>query len=204
MTQRTPGGGDEAMDLEILARDDVLLDALGRGEEPPVDDDLATMLAAWHADIADGAPEPTAVRQPAPTAAAPVEAPAPLRPAPRRPLRSRPWAVRLAAAVVAVAALTAGLGISSRTAGPTSPLWSLTKLLYPQQAEVRMVEDTIAQARAALAAGRLDAAQHFVDEARGALSGIDDPGTRDRLGSELDALAGRITAARAAATPAPT
>lgn len=203
MTERTPGGGDEAMDLEILARDDVLLDALGRGEEPPADDDLAAMLAAWHADVADGAPEPTVVRDPAPVAAdTAVDAPVTLGSAARRRrLRSRPWVLRLAAAVVAVAALTAGLGIGSRTAGPASPLWSLTKLLYPQQAEVRVIEEMIAQARAALTAGRLDDAQHLVDEARGELSRIDDPGTRDRLRAQLDALAGQLAAARAAALP---
>lgn len=203
MTERTPGGGDEAMDLEILARDDVLLDALGRGEEPPAEDDLAAMLAAWHADVADGAPEPTVVRDPAPVAAdTAVDAPVTLGSAARRRrLRSRPWALRLAAAVVAVAALTAGLGIGSRTAGPASPLWSLTKLLYPQQAEVRVIEEMIAQARAALTAGRLDDAQHLVDEARGELSRIDDPGTRDRLRAQLDALAGQLAAARAAAMP---
>ena len=68
MTERTPGGRG-VMDLEVLARDDVLLDALGRGQVPRADDDLAAMLAAWQADIADGAPEPAVVRDPAPVPA---------------------------------------------------------------------------------------------------------------------------------------
>ncbi|WP_446215048.1 hypothetical protein [Micromonospora sp. IBHARD004] len=197
MSERTPGG-EEAMDLEVIARDDLLLDALGRGEEAPADDDVAAMLAAWHADVAADAPEPAEVRPPTPTGdgGAP-EPPVPLRPA----ARSRPWALRLAAAVVVLLALVSGLAIGSRNAGPSSPLWTLTKLLYPQQAEVRGVEETIARARAALGAGRFDEAQRLVDQARRELTAITDPATVDRLRAQLDALARQLGAARADAVP---
>ncbi|MEU2614733.1 hypothetical protein ABZ570_24585 [Micromonospora sp. NPDC007271] len=207
MRRRTPGGGEEAMDLEVLARDDMLLDALGHGEAAPTDDDLAVLLAAWRADLADGAPEPANLRPPAPNGDAPA---VPLRPA-GRSLRPRPWALRLAAAGVALLALVSGLGIGSRSAEPGSPLWSLTKLLYPQQAEVRVVEQTIAEARAALAAGRLDHARQLADQAHGELTAVTDPSAVDRLRGELDALSAELTGTSttvaqtaAPSSPAPT
>ncbi|SCG70669.1 anti-sigma-D factor RsdA [Micromonospora inositola] len=199
MTERTPGG-EEAMALEVIARDDLLLDALGRGEEASTDDGIAAMLAAWRADVAAEVPEPAELRPPTPTGdGGATEPPVPLAAA--RSRRSRPWALRLAAAVVAVLALVSGLGISSRNAGPSSPLWTLTKLLYPQQAEVRGVEETIARARAALTAGRFDEAQRLVDQARRELTGITDPATVDRLREQLDALTRQLVAERADAAP---
>ncbi|MFG2107219.1 anti-sigma-D factor RsdA [Micromonospora chersina] len=191
MTGRTPGEGDEAMDLGTIARDDVLLDALGRGEPAPDGDALAGLLAAWRSDLAE---EPTGVRPAAPD----VVEEAPVRRAVRRP---RPWALRLAAAAVALLALVSGLGISSRDVGPGSPLWSLTKLLYPQQAEVRGIEDTIDRARAALDAGRLDDAEALIAQARRDLARVEDPAAVARLGAALDVLARDLAAARAGTAP---
>ncbi|MFG3297992.1 anti-sigma-D factor RsdA [Micromonospora chersina] len=207
MTGRMPGDGDEAMDLGTIARDDALLDALGRGEPAPDGDAFAGLLAAWRSDLAE---EPTGVRPAAPDA---VEE----APAPRASRRPRPWALRLAAAAVALLALVSGLGISSRDAGPGSPLWSLTKLLHPQQAEVRGIEDTVDRARAALDAGRLDDAEALIARARRDLARVEDPAAVARLGAALDVLARDLAAARGvtappsaapagsvAATPAPT
>ncbi|MCW3842016.1 hypothetical protein ONA70_18105 [Micromonospora yasonensis] len=222
MSERTPGGGDEAMDLDILARDGLLLDALGHGEPAPAGDSVAALLAAWHADLADDLPAPPELRQavpdadpaapgagqptaagsaplPAPEADRDVEAPIPLRA--RAARRHRPWAVRLAAAGVALLALAAGLGVSSRSAGPGSPLWSLTRVLYPQQAEVRDVEDLITRARAALDAGRPDEAGQLVAQARRELADITDPATAARLRAELDALTRDLAAAGPAPVP---
>ncbi|MCW3813961.1 anti-sigma-D factor RsdA [Micromonospora sp. DR5-3] len=196
MSGRTPSGG-EAMDLEVLARDDALLDALGRGEPAPAGDELAELFAAWHADVVDGAP--AEIRPAAPTAEPAEPTSPPARPA--RTRRPRPWTVRLAAAAVALLALGSGLGIGSRNAAPDSPLWSLTKLLYPQQAEVRDIEDSIDRARAALADGRFDEAQQLVDRARGDLEKITDAATVARLRAGLDALTRELTAARAEVRP---
>jgi hypothetical protein len=162
VSERTPGGGDEAMDLGTISRDDVLLDALGRGAGVPDADELAALLAAWRADLTDD----------------PATDVSPGAPAVRR---ARPWTLRLAAAAVALLALVSGLGVGSHRAGPDSPLWSLTRLLYPQQAEVRAVEDSITRARAALDVGRLDDAGRLIDQARRDLAAIDDPATVDRL-----------------------
>ncbi|MEV0428588.1 anti-sigma-D factor RsdA [Micromonospora sp. NPDC050495] len=205
MSERMAGGGDEAMDLDVLARDDLLLDALGRGEPAPAGDDLAAMLAAWHADVADEAPPlrpaaPDAEADPADAETDPAESlDATVTPLPaRRPRR----AVRLAAAGVALLALAGGLGVASRSAEPGGPLWSLTKVLYPQRAEVRDVEALIAQARAAWDAGRLDEARDLIDRAGRELADVTDPATAARLRAELDALA-RDLAAASAPPPAP-
>lgn len=201
MSERTPGGGDEAMDLEVLARDDALLDALGRGTAAPDGDRVATMLAAWHADLDADPPATAEVRPAVPVRDAP--APVPL------PVRRRARARRLAAAAVALLALLAGLGIGSRDAGPGSPLWSLTRLLHSQRAEVREVEEQIVQARTALSAGRLDEAGSHVDRGRRELADVDDPATAARLRAALDAVARDLAAARASgsgsapAAPAP-
>ncbi|SCF14118.1 hypothetical protein GA0074695_3758 [Micromonospora viridifaciens] len=197
MNVRTPGEGEEALDLEVLARDDMLLDALGRGSAAPADDDLAVLLAAWRADLADDVPEPAVLRPPAPGGDAPA---VPLRP-PANSRRPRPWALRLAAAGVALLALVSGLGVGSRGAEPGSPLWSLTKLLYPQQAEVRVVERTVAEARAALAAGRHDETRHLLDRARAELTAVTDPSAVDRLRGELDALAAELAVAPTTVAP---
>ncbi|MFE9955664.1 anti-sigma-D factor RsdA [Micromonospora sp. NPDC005299] len=192
MTGRTPGDGDDAMDLGTIARDDALLDALGRGEAPPEGDALAGLLALWRAEFAE---EPaTAVR---PGAPAPADE-APARRAVRRP---RPWTLRLAAAAVALLALVSGLGIGSRDAGPGSPLWSLTRLLHPQQAEVRGIEDTVDRARTALDAGRLDDADALVAQGRRDLARVEDPAAVTRLGAALDLLAHDLAAARATTAP---
>lgn len=191
MIGRTPGDGDEAMDLGTIARDDALLDALGHGEPAPDGDALAGLLAAWRSDLAE---EPTGVRPAAPDTV--EEAPA------RRPTgRPRPWTLRLAAAALALLALVSGLGISSRDAGPGSPLWSLTKLLHPQQAEVRGIEDTIDRARAALDDGRLDDAEALIAQARRDLARVEDPADVSRLAAALDVLARDLAAARGVTAP---
>lgn len=189
MSEHRPDSGEE-LDLATVARDDHLLDALGRGEPGPADDDLAAMLSAWRGDIGEDMGPLRVTAEPGCSADYPV------RPAADLPLvdtraRSAPLGrrvLRLAAAVSAVAVIATGLGVGSRNAGPTSALWSLTRVLYPQQADVRLVEDTIQRARSAATAGRFDEARGLVEQARRELASVDDPATLDRLGAEVDAL----------------
>ncbi|WP_422733230.1 anti-sigma-D factor RsdA [Micromonospora sp. WMMD558] len=197
MSGRTPESGGE-IDLAAIARDDELLDALGRGDPAPEGDDLATMLAAWRDDLGDAVDE-----QPV-RPAVPALPPA----SPRRVRLGRPL-VRVAAAAVVLAGVVTGLGIGSREAGPSSPLWALTQVLHPERAEVRLIEDTIRQARSALAAGRPDEARNLLDEARRRLASVDDPSTARRLAAEIDALrpapAGTVpTPAAPGPSPTPT
>ncbi|MEH0938954.1 anti-sigma-D factor RsdA [Micromonospora psammae] len=212
MSERWPDDGAE-LDLGTVAHDDLLLDALGRGGAESDGDDLTAMLAAWRDDVAAGVdelewvagtpdPDHAQVRPDAP----PAPALAPIRPL---PLRRR--ALRLAAAVAAALVLVTGLGIGSRDAGPASPLWSLTKVLHPERAEVRVVEETIARAREAAAAGRFEEARQLVDQARRELAGVGDPAEAARLLAELDAVLGDLTIPAcptwprcAASTPPPT
>ncbi|MGC5019293.1 anti-sigma-D factor RsdA [Micromonospora sp. DT47] len=203
MSERWPDGGEE-LDLTTVAHDDLLLDALGRGETETDADGLPAMLAAWRADVVadetdadvDGT-EVLAVgtgvdrrvdRVRADTPAGPV-----LASARSRPLRRR--ALRLAAAVVAALVLATGLGVGSRTAGPSSPLWSLTKVLHPERAEVRAVEDTIDRARDAVAAGRFEEARQLIDQARRDLTRITDPADVARLRADIDAVLRDLAAA---------
>ncbi|MEO3779403.1 anti-sigma-D factor RsdA [Micromonospora sp. B11E3] len=224
MTEHGSDGGGQP-ELATVARDDLLLDALGRGEEPTDGDALAAMLAAWRADLlADGADLPDAdLFEPAADGAGlphedmfgpgadatPASGGGPTvaggRRRASRPARSRRpgrWGVRLAAAAAAALVLAAGLGAASRQSGPSSPLWSLTKVLYPEQAEVRAVEHTIGRAREALAAGRLDAARELVGRARRDLARVTDPAVAARLRAELDSVLRDLDAA-APAQPSP-
>ncbi|MGN9777092.1 anti-sigma-D factor RsdA [Micromonospora sp. H33] len=189
MNGRTPESGGE-VDLATIARDDELLDALGCGEPAPEGDDLAAMLAAWRDDLGAAVDDE------------PVRPAAPALPQalPRTVRLGRPL-VRVAAAVVVLAGVATGLGIGSREAGPSSPLWALTQMLHPEQAEVRMIEDTIRQARSALAAGRPDEARDLLDEARRRLTSVEDPSTARRLAAEIDALHRDLVAT--VPTPAP-
>ncbi|MGB2571070.1 anti-sigma-D factor RsdA [Micromonospora citrea] len=211
MSERRQGDGEEP-DLAIVAHDDLLLDALGRGGEQPDGDVVGAMLAAWRDDLTvgmdddrDATATPSVdrpVRADTRTSAAPatdvLPAVAPLR---QRPLRRR--VLRLAAAAVAALVLATGLGIGSREAGPSSPLWSLTKVLYPERAQVRVIEDTIDRAREAIAAGRFDEAAQLIDRARRDLPRVGDPAEADRLRAELDRLRAEIDAAqRDASAPA--
>ncbi|MGN9806368.1 anti-sigma-D factor RsdA [Micromonospora sp. L32] len=202
MTRNEPDGGEQ-LDLGTVTRDDLLLDALGRGEEGTDGDDLAAMLAAWQADVTAGVDETgTSDRFPAVGTQAGGRGGADLRSGPYdaragrvRPRRPRPWALRLAAAVAAVLVLATGLGVGSKNAGPTSPLWSLTKVLHPEQAAVRTVEQSIARARDAVAAGRLDDARHWVDRAQQDLTSVTDPADAARLRAEIDAVLRDLAAA---------
>ncbi|MEV1333248.1 anti-sigma-D factor RsdA [Micromonospora costi] len=177
MTEQARDSGEE-LDLATIARDDELLDALGRGDPAPDGDDIAAMLAAWRTEVDDDG-EQRLIR-----AATDVGPPEPVT----GPTPVGRGALRLAAAVVALLAIATGLGVGSRHASPSSPLWSLTRVLYPEHAQVRDVEATLTRARAALADGRLDEARDLATRARRDLAGVDDAAVAARLRADLDAL----------------
>jgi hypothetical protein len=183
MTATTPGGRPAD-----LARDDELLDALGRGELPAGSDEVAVMLSAWRGDLVD-----LAAREPAGTplrSAAPAAGPSgpgtvvPMVPGRRRSSRR----LRLAAAAAVVVLAAGGTAAAAASTRQDSPLWPVTRLLYPQRAERVAAEDTLGQARQAIGDGRRDDARLLLDKAGTLISQVDDAGDRNRLLAELGQL----------------
>lgn len=203
MTERplTPSPDEPSIDLAVLAADDRLLDDLGHGGTAPDGDPVAALLAAWRADLDDdsGLAQP-ADRDDDSGPAQPADAD-PTRPVPvvsvpaRRPSRVR-WIV---AAAVAVLLAGAGLVVGASDATPGSPLWPITRVVYPEHADTAAAEHAITRARRAAEQGRYGAAQRLIAEAETLVARVSDPAQARRLRTELDA----VRALMPAATPVP-
>jgi hypothetical protein len=162
--------------------DDLLLDALGRGELPSGSDEITAMLAAWRADLqpdpdADETADETAGNDSEP--AVTVVTPLPTR-------RVRRWS-RIA--VAAAAAIVAGGGLTvaaASGAGPDSPLWPITRVVFPERADVAAAEHAIDQAREAVVQGRIADARRLIDEADKLIAKVRSPQDAKRLRTELD------------------
>jgi hypothetical protein len=192
MTERplTPTPDEPSIDLAVLAADDRVLDDLGRGGPAPAGDPVAALLAGWRADLDDD------------TGSAPPADVDPTRPVPpvsvaarRRPSRVR-WIVAAAAAVLLAGA---GLVVGAGDATPGSPLWPITRVVYPQRADTAAAEHAIARARRAAEQGRYGDAQRLIAEAETLVARVSDPAQARRLRAELDA----VRALMPAATPVP-
>jgi hypothetical protein len=218
--------GEQPVDLAVIQADDALLDALGRGGPAPGDDDLAGLLAAWRADLAtdlgagfadglgagfaDGLGDSLAVESEAETGEAETgeaetgEADDVTTEIPVVPIRRRHTGFRrVLAGAVAATVLLGGAALGAHRSDPNGPLWPITRVLYPQLADSRTAEHTIAQAQDAAAAGRYDDARRLLDVAAGQAGQIDDPATRQRLLDRIDELR-RSLPATGPATPATT
>jgi len=180
-------------DLSQITADDALLDALGRGEPAPDGDELAGLLHAWRADL------DTHLDAGQPLVGELLEADT-NRPIELKP-RRRPS--RLLTGIAAAILVFGGLAAGASRAGPDSPLWPLTKVMYPEQADTRSAERAISEARAALAANRLDEANHQLDVATtlvGRLQNSDDD--KKRLTDQITQLR-QLIAARLAPSAGP-
>jgi Anti-sigma-D factor RsdA to sigma factor binding region len=173
--------------------DDVLLDALAAGSPAPQGDQLASLLAAWRADL-DTPPLP-AVRTATESddLVAPLPIPAQRRHPFHRPRRlSRPLTVALAAAVL----VFGGLTVASANAQPGTPLWPITRIFFGDAATSRLAEQEaqrlLDQAHAAAAAGDRLRAARLVESARVQIGQITDSEARQRLTQEADALWDKI------------
>ncbi|MER7281759.1 anti-sigma-D factor RsdA [Dactylosporangium sp. NPDC000244] len=93
---------------------------------------------------------------------------------------------RTFAAVAAAVVILGGLALGAERSSPSSPLWPLTQVLYPEQAHARAAEQAIAEAADAIAAARWDDARRLLDTATGEAEQVDTAGTRRRL---LDRIA---------------
>jgi hypothetical protein len=193
----------------VIAADDALLDALGRGGPPPEDDKLAGVLAAWRTDLdtdhpggdltlllaelAEDDTAPAAAQDGAaqdgagPDGAAPSVQAVPSGTG-RRRWRPGPRVRRYVTGLAAAGLLAGGLAAGAGQAGPESPLWPVARVLYPERADLRLAEHTIDEARAAAAAGRYDDARRILDKAVGDVERVDDSDRADRLRAQIEEI----------------
>ncbi|GIJ43325.1 hypothetical protein Val02_02110 [Virgisporangium aliadipatigenens] len=165
--------GETDHSLDEIAAIDELLDAVSRGDDLPGSDTLAAALKEWRTDLDEDIPESAPIPE--------------IPPAPARTF----WR-RVAVGVAAASVLAGGLSIAAHGAGPDSPLWPVTKAVYGETADLRLVEHTIARARTAVDAGRYDEARRLLDDASEGVGKIRDRGTAQRLRSDIDEIRGRL------------
>ena len=214
-----------------VLRDDQLLDALRRGEQPPEDDPVAGLLAGWHADVetraalldaatagpgrgpeeqpagADPAPAPrrgsTGGRRRSAVPATAGTARDPERPRAGRTTR-RPARV-LAGAALSLVTVAGGLWLGAARAEPGGLLWPVTELVWTERAETLVTEQEIGrsleQARDDLAAGRYADARARLERAVALLARLRDSEHVARLRADIDGLRHRLPVADAP-TPA--
>lgn len=121
----------------------------------------------------------------------------------------------VAAAVVATVGLT-GVALGAAGAGPGSPLWPVTRAVYPDRADSRMhqaaAQRDLDDAQQAVAAGDTTDARRYLDDAGHHLSRVKASGEATRLRRRADRMRRNLDAASAAtgdasaaasATPSP-
>jgi hypothetical protein len=135
--------------LDVIARDDALLDALARGDSPERTDPLALGLAEWRRDLES----------------------APLRPGLLRRGTVRVGRGVAGAAVASVVALgsVGGVAAAATQAEPGSALWPITRIVAADRAHSREAADharsSLQRATTAADQDRRDAAEHYLSQA---------------------------------------
>jgi hypothetical protein len=184
----------DPMDIAMIAADDQLFETLRSGGVPEDGDEVAILLAAWRADLADDLPTVRSAAVPAAVTGAAVR--------PRR--RS---ARALLAAAAAVLALAGAATVVAADARPGSPLWPLTRVLYADRASSAVAEQdaqrAIDQARDAIADRRYSDADELLDEATSRANQVHDAGVLQRLLEQVAALRGLLPGAVAAPSTSP-
>jgi hypothetical protein len=182
---------EQAIDMTAVARDALLLDVLARNDPPPDGDDVAALLSAWRADLAG---------DPAAASVAPSGAPS-------RRHTWRPGRVLLAAAA-AVLALAGAVTLAAGHAGPGSPLWPITTLVYEDRAGSRLaqqqVEATIARADEAIHDSRYGEAGRLLDEATALVGQVNDEAVARRLTDQIAVLRNLLPGGATVPAPLPT
>lgn len=180
-------------DAAALAEDDLLLDRLGRGEAPS-DDTAAVLLSEWRSALPDGEPPDEALVAAA-TAAA------------ERSHRPARWGRRAAVLAATTVLLGGGVAAAAEQARPGNPLWPVTEWLYPDLAGSRSAAATagavVADARAAIEAGRTGDAMRLLEHAGSLADRVTEQGERDRLLSDIAALRARVTTPSTSLPPVP-
>lgn len=201
--------GDGAVDLLAVQRDEELLDLLGARADPPGDDELATLLCAWRAEIDHG----LEAMLPDRTARPPVSPGASGAPAADDAAGGRTHGRRLTAAGTVVAVVLGGSlslsGVAAAVTGdPLAPYRAVGNALSfggddlpDHAAQVAHLNKRLSRARAALAHGDVAGVQKLVDDltARLATADLTDE-QRAALEHRLDALRAAVARASAAGT----
>ena len=134
---------------------------------------MAAMLAAWRADLADDLPTVRTPVMPPPVASPPASV-TPMR-------RRRRLVAAVAAGVVALGGVTTA---AASVAGPGSPLWPVTRVLFPDRADSRVAqqeaERTRSRAREAVAESRYSDAEQLLNEAAARTAEVTEPKVVER------------------------
>jgi hypothetical protein len=180
-------------ELSQITADDALLDALGRGEPAPGGDEMANLLQAWRADLDQelDAGQPLVGELLEASTNRPIE------------LRPRRRHSKLLTGIAAAILVFGGLAAGASQAGPDSPLWPITKAMYPEQADTRSAERAISRARAAIAADQFGEASHQLDIAAALVGRLHNGEDKTRLTDQINELRALIAAHMASATPTP-
>lgn len=185
-----------------IAADGELLDALGRGAPAPPGDEVAVALACWRDDIAAGVPPADVAaidRLTGPTRDADA--------APAGGAGMRKLVYRAVAGLAAAVLVLAGLAVGARFAGPDSPLWPITSVLYTQRADSRAAqadaERAVRGARTAIAQHRYADGRALLDEADRLIPRVRDNAAAARLRAEVAKLRGLLPGVQPTATAAP-
>jgi hypothetical protein len=179
-----------------LDADDALLTALSYGHDPDPDDTVAALMAVWHEEISSPLPPPSPELQ---AAVRPRRA--------RRRWFARPLTIAVGTGVLAFGGATA----FAATAQPDSPLWPITKVVYPAKAESRTADAAatrlLDRAATAIDTHRYPDALDALAAAEQQINLVTDDDARSTLEDRWVDLRARLLAAtadRPGVTPTPT
>jgi type II secretory pathway pseudopilin PulG len=202
MSQPGFGSDDTPVDVATLTSDDRLLDALGRGEDV-AGEDVALLLAAWRDDLALDIP--TELRPALPPETDSDDDTAVVIPITRGRRRRLNRISRIAVSAAAGITIVGGLLIAAGNAGPDSPLWPITRVVYQDRADSRQAEQdaerVVGQARQAAIDGRYADASRLLTQADGLIAKVRDPAAQKRLRDEVDEIRRMIASAPGTGTP---
>ncbi|HWM03124.1 MAG TPA: hypothetical protein VNP92_12405, partial [Actinophytocola sp.] len=182
-------------DLPTMREDDLLLDRLGQGEptdlfgsqHPLADDAVEAMLASWRATLPAADPPDQRLVDAVVAAVAPT------------PVRKGRRLVRASlGAAATVALLGGGVAVAAAYAGPDSPLWPVTQLVYTDVAESRAAQHgasrAVTDARTAADQHRYTDAAKLLAEADLLVDKVDEPGEAGRIRADIATVRDRLPA----------
>jgi hypothetical protein len=177
MNDVTRSPQDEPIDLATIQADELLLEALGRGDSVS-DGEIGALLTTWRLELA--AEIPLASEDLSVTSATGRTA--------RRRVWPRTLRARIAVAAAVVGVLAGGTAVAATNATPGSPLWAISQVINPARAHRLNAENALARARQAIAAKRPDVAASELEKAAKLIAQVNDPQQAAQLRAELAQL----------------